>query len=305
MPFGTETVSRRALLAAGASLIAGHAFAGVGQKRRLAMVAGAPSHPAGMHEFNAGVWVLNKVLAGVPGLEVVVHHGGWPKDRGFFDGADGILLYSDGGAGHMALPDENLNTLRRLMAKGVGLMCAHYAVEVPKDRGAEEWRAWIGGCYEHQYSCNPLWAPKFEKFPDHPICRGVQPFAVNDEWYMNMRFRPGMQGITPLLTAAPSDQVRNGPYVWPAGPYSHIQAAKGQAEHLMWCVERPDGGRGVGFTGGHFHRNWGDDNFRKIFCNALCWISKLEIPANGVGSSIQPDDLKQRLDPKPAPKKKQ
>ena len=302
MPHSIRPLSRRSALALAAGLAAAPTFAEDGRKRRLVMVAGAPSHPAGMHEFNAGVWLLNKALAEVPGLETVVHHGGWPKDRNFFDGADGILLYSDGGPGHMALQGENLEVLRRLMAQGVGLMCAHYAVEVPKDRGAEEWRAWIGGCYEKDFSCNPLWEPKFAAFPKHPICNGVQPFAVRDEWYFNMRFRPEMKGVTPLLTATPSDQVRNGPYVWPAGPYQHIQAEKGRAEHLMWCVERPDGGRGVGFTGGHFHRNWGDDNFRKIVANALCWISKVEVPAAGVGSTIAPADLERQLDPKPRPK---
>ena len=55
----------------------------------------------------------------------------------------------------------------------------------------------------------------------------------------------------------------------PKGPYAHIQADKGRAEAMMWAVERPDGGRGFGFTGGHFHDNWGNDDFRKVVLNAL------------------------------------
>ena len=51
----------------------------------------------------------------------------------------------------------------------------------------------------------------------------------------------------------------------------------------MWAVERPDGGRGVGFTGGHFHRNWRDDNFRKVVLNALLWICKVEVPKKHYG----------------------
>jgi hypothetical protein len=66
----------------------------------------------------------------------------------------------------------------------------------------------------------------------------------------------------------------------------------------MWCVERPDGGRGVGFTGGHFHANWGHDEFRKIALNAMLWICKLEVPANGVESSVSEEDLKANLDVK-------
>ena len=33
---------------------------------------------------------------------------------------------------------------------------------------------------------------------------------------------------------------------------------------MMWAVERADGGRGFGFTGGHFHDNWGNDDYRKV-----------------------------------------
>src|SRR3954469_26034395 len=90
--------------------------------------------------------------------------------------------------------------------------------------------------------------------------------------------------FTPILVAKPSDEVRDGPYVYPKGPYKHIQENKGRAEAMMWAAERPDGGRGVGFTGGHVHRNWANDDFRKVVLNALLWICKVEVPADGVVS---------------------
>jgi hypothetical protein len=68
-------------------------------------------------------------------------------------------------------------------------------------------------------------------------------------------------------------------------------------------VERPDGGRGVGFTGGHFHKNWLNDDFRKAVLNALLWICKAEVPRDGVASSVSPADIEQNLDPKGPPKK--
>ena len=113
-----------------------------------------------------------------------------------------------------------------------------------------------------------MWSPEFKEFPKHPIANGVKPFTIRDEWYFNMRFRDDMKGVTPILSAKPSDAVRDGPYVYPKGPYKHIQEAKGRPETMMWAAERADGGRGVGFTGGHFHRNWQDDNFRKVVLNA-------------------------------------
>jgi hypothetical protein len=107
----------------------------------------------------------------------------------------------------------------------------------------------------------------------------------------------------PILVAKPPDAVRNGPYVYPAGPYAHIQAAKGRAETLLWAVERPDGGRGFGFTGGHYHDNWGHDAYRKVVLNALVWLAKLEVPAAGVASHVTAEDLNVNLDPKGRPKR--
>jgi Trehalose utilisation len=266
--------------------------------RKLVMLAGRPSHGPMEHEFAAGLLLLKKCLANVPGLEIEHHRNGWPDSDKAFEGASGIFVYADGGAGHPLLQGNHLSTIGELMSRGVGLLCAHYAVEVPKDRGGKEFQDWIGGYYEHLWSCNPMWSPNFTDLPKHEITRGVKPFTIRDEWYFNMRFRPDMEGITPILSAKPSDAVRDGPYVYPKGPYPHIQQAKGHSETMMWAVERPDGGRGIGFTGGHFHKNWKDDNFRKVVLNAAVWICKLNVLPDGVASSVTAADLKQNLDPK-------
>jgi hypothetical protein len=160
---------------------------------------------------------------------------------------------------------------------------------------------WCGGHYEHQFSVNPMWTPDFKTFPEHPVTRGVKAFALLDEWYFNMRWRPDAKGLTHLLVAKPSDQVRDGPYVYPRGPYKHIQDAKGREETMMWAFERPDGGRGFGFTGGHKHVNWHNDNFRKIVLNALLWIAKADVPPGGVESKVAPEELAQNLDRKDWP----
>jgi hypothetical protein len=292
------TLSRRDFLAATAALSLVPPAVAADKPKKLVMIAGTPSHGPGDHEFNAGVKLLEKCLASVKGLETVVHLSGYPKDDTSLDSADGILCYADGGQGHPLVREKRLDRVGKLMAKGVGLMCGHYGVEVLPDLGGKEFKDWIGGYYEHKWSCNPFWTPQFTEFPKHPICNGVKPFGVRDEWYFNMRFRDDMKGVTPILSAVPSDAVRNGPYVYPQGPYPHIQAAKGRAEAMMWAAERPDGGRGVGFTGGHVHRNWLDDNYRKVVLNALLWICKVDVPANGVESSVSEDDIKANLDPK-------
>jgi hypothetical protein len=291
---GLET--RRSALLTLALLLA--TLAATAADKKLVLIAGKPSHGPGDHEYNAGCALLKKCLDPVPGLRVVVCGGGWPAEVAALEDADAIALYSDGGAGHPFIAGDHLATLGRLLNKGVGLGLMHFAVEVPKDRAGAEFQQWIGGYYEDQFSCNPMWSPDYQKFADHPITRGVPPFSVRDEWYFNMRFRPELAGIAPILLAKPSDAVRDGPYVWPRGPYAHIQANKGRDEYMMWAVERPDGGRGFGWTGGHYHRNWGNEGYRKVVLNALVWLAKLDVPPGGVPSTVSEDDLKQGLDPK-------
>lgn len=266
--------------------------------KKIVLIAGSPSHGPGDHEFRAGSLLLKKCLDQTPGLTATVHANGWPTDASAFDGADAVLIYADGGPGHPGIQAERVKLLDGLVAKGVGIGCAHYGVEVPKGDPGAALHRWIGGHYEHLYSVNPMWTPEFDSFPVHPITRGVKPFAVLDEWYFNMRWRPDQRGLTPILVATPSEKVRGGPYVYPAGPYPHIIEAKGRPETMMWAYERPDGGRGFGFTGGHRHQNWGNENFRKVVLNALLWIAKAEVPAEGVASTVVSDDLAQNLDPK-------
>jgi type 1 glutamine amidotransferase len=268
------------------------------ETKKLVLVAGKQSHGPGDHEFRAGSMLLQKCLANFPGLEVVVVPNGWPEDVKVFDGAAAIVCYADGGGGHPFIVKERHQVIDALAKKGVGLGFMHYGVEVPKDTGGALFLDWIGGYYEAQYSCNPMWSPEYQKFPDHPVTRGVKPFSTLDEWYMSIRFRPEMKGVTSILTAKPSDKVRMGPYVYPKGPYDHVVKASGQDETMMWCAEREGGGRGFGFTGGHKHKNWGDDNHRKVVLNALVWLAKLEVPAGGVESTVTPEDLQQNLDPK-------
>lgn len=282
--------------------------------RKLVMIAGPMSHPPGMHEFKAGSMLLQKRLDVVPGLKTVLITNGWPTkmvggekvdDNTVFEGADAIFIYSDGGGKHPAVQNDRLEVLRALMKKGVSLGFAHYAVEVLADRGGAEWKEWVGGYYENEFSCNPIWDANYTSLPVHAITRGVKPFTTKDEWYFNMRFRDGKTGVKDILVATPSDAVRDGPYVSPRGPYPHIQAAKGKPETMMWAVERADGGRGFGFTGGHFHANWQNDDQRKLLLNALVWLAKLEVPAGGIVSApVSDEELTQNLDDKKAPTSK-
>lgn len=278
------------------------------------LIAGKPSHPPRMHEFNAGVQLLAGCLQGNSAVQVDYVLNGWPKDTEKMEKANAIVFYMDGGARHEAVLEEGnrLKFIQKLVDRGVGIGCMHFAVEIVPDQAGKEFKRWIGGHYEHMFSCNPIWEPTFSSFATHPITNGVQPFTAKDEWYFNMRFVSDIAGnqstvsenmkFTPILVAAPSDEVRHGPYVYPKGPYPHIEGNRGRAEAMMWAVDRPDGGRGFGFTGGHFHDNWANDSFRKVVLNAMLWIAKADVPANGVQSTVSAAQLEANLDPKPTKK---
>lgn len=265
--------------------------------KKIVFIAGKPSHGPGDHEYRAGFLLLQKCLANVSGITSVVYSNDWPTESHALDDAAAIVMFSDGTGRHPALQDDRLQQLGELMKKGVGFGCIHYAVEPVREKGEKEFIDWMGGAFEIFWSVNPFWTADFKQLPQHPVTRGVQPFSINDEWYFNMRFRPNMEGVTPILTAvAPPDTMSR-----PDGDHSGNPAVRKLVEqqvpqHVMWVAERPDGGRGFGFTGGHRHTNWGNEDFRKVVLNAIVWIAKADVPENGVASTVTPDDLKQNLD---------
>jgi hypothetical protein len=300
------------LLLLSSLLVLGSGLSATADDKRIVLVAGKPSHGPGDHEFRAGCLLLQKCLSGTPGVKVEVYTNGWPSDEAVFNGASAVVIYADGGAGHPAIQGDRMKVIDGLVQKGVGIGCMHYAVEVPKGEAGQAMSRWIGGYYEHLYSVNPMWVPEYKSFREHPVTRGVEPFGVLDEWYFNMRWpseantdasmdgavRRAPVGVTPILVATPSDKVRKGPYVYPPGPYDHIVAASGRTETMMWMLERPDGGRGFGFTGGHKHVNWANNSYRKVVLNALLWVAKVEVPSGGVPSTVRPEELALNLDPK-------
>jgi len=272
------------------------------QKKKVVFVAGGPSHGYGDHEHFAGSTILAQALnASSLGIEAVVHKNGWPKDNAAFDGASAVVIYCDGAGGHLAI--KRLAFVDELAKKGVGLGCLHFAVEVPKGEVGDKFLDWIGGYFELDWSVNPHWKAEFKTFPDHPVARGVKPFSIRDEWYYNMRFRKEMQGVTPILTAVPPDSTRKGKDSGRGGNET-VRSRLGQPEHVMWVADRPDGGRGFGFTGGHVHWNWGDDNFRKVVLNAVAWIAKVDVPADGVPSKTPTQEELEANQDDPKPPKK-
>jgi len=279
--------------------------------KKIVLIAGRPSHPPGAHEHRAGCLLFQKCLAGFPGVKVFVYDGGWPTkqvdgkavdDNSVLEDADAIIVYSDGGANHPALARDHLDVIGRQVKRGTGFGCIHYAVEPVKDKGQVEFLEWIGGAFEVDWSVNPHWDGNFKQLPMHAVTRGVKPFTTRDEWYFNMRFRAGMKGVTPILSDVPPASTmsrKDGPHE--GNPAVREQVAKGLPQHVMWVAENANGSRGFGFTGGHFHASWQKDDQRKLVLNAIVWLAKVDVPKDGVSSSVTAAEIAANLDPKPAP----
>jgi len=248
---------------------------------------GPGGHPPGTHEYELTARLLQRALAdaSVP-AKVDIYFDGWPRDAGALDTADTIVVISDGAdrnpLDHPLLVGDRLNELKQQMDRGCGLVAIHWTTFVPNDRGGPEFLEWIGGYFDYQSGKGERpWFSKIQTAetrtrpasPEHPISRGLTPFDLREEYYYNIRFREKDPRLVPILaTPIPGEAAE---------------------QVVAWAVERKaqgkhPAGRGFGFTGGHFFENWGVENFRRMVLNAILWTAHLEVPAQGVHTTVAP-----------------
>ena len=267
------------------------------QGKKIVLVAGSKSHGPGDHEFFAGTAILMNLLKQTPGVWPVMVRNGWPKDEKIFDGADAILFYMDGRGGHPVVQKDRLKLLQKSIDKSVGWVNLHYAVDY-EPRHGDTVVGWMGGYYDPRISTNPHWDANIRTLPKHPITNGVKPFTIRDEWYFNMHWVGDVtdvaeaKGVTPILQALPPDNSRGT---------ADAKKFLGRIETVAWAYERKDGGRAFGFTGGHNHHNWADENFRRTVVNAILWSAKVDVPAGGAKVDFDVIDLNRNLDQKGKP----
>ena len=120
--------------------------------KKIVFIAGTKSHGYGGHEHNAGCLLLADRLeaaAAADDLPVVttVYQNGWPQDPTALDNADTVVVYCDGADQHFL--HEQGEAFEGIMHRGVGLVCIHFGVEVPKGLSGQRFLNWIGGYFEH------------------------------------------------------------------------------------------------------------------------------------------------------------
>ena len=268
--------------------------------KKIVFISGKPSHGPMEHEHRAGNMILANAL-NVSDLHVkavLVPHYGYPKDPSILSDAATVVLFCTGHRGHLL--GAHLDEFDALMKKGTGVVMIHWSTEAEKGKAGEKFLEWMGGFCDLDWSVNPHWTPTFSQFPQHPISSGVRPFSLRDEWYYHMRFVDGLNGVTPILSDHPGPETLTRPDGPRSGnPDVRRAVAAGEKQHVAWAYERPDGGRGFGFTGAHEHKNWRHDDFRRIVLNAILWTAHVEVPKDGFPSKTPTDaEIKANLDDK-------
>src|SRR5688572_21243117 len=232
---------------------------------KVAFIAGRKSHGPGEHDYKKALELLARQLQRkVEFVDTKVHYDGWPTEQETLADADTIVLYCDGSdrdiQAYPLLLGERLRFLGQQMKRGAGLVCIHYSVFVPGQKAGKEFLDWIGGYFDYESGDTPnKWYSKIETreyhvypaTPAHPILTGIAPFTTKEEFYFKMRFPEDKKNITPLITFDPEK--------------------KDWEKVVGWAIDRPDGGRGFAYTGGHFFKNFEDQNVQQLLLNAVLW----------------------------------
>ena len=266
---------------------------GMAAPPRILFLAGGNSHAWGQHKHLAGSELLCESLKEGAEVEAEVITA-WP-DAAALEKADALVIYADGWHAHPA--NDKLAELEAFMNAGKGLVALHWATGIQaanpesKEQGSDPrrvaWRALMGADFEAYHSISTFWQAKFETASDHPVMRGVQPFSLYDECYFHLRECGHDHGkVQPLFPVSPARElVEPGLTPYRGNDQARAALAEGKApQYVAWCFPRPAGGRAFGFTGGHFHWSWANDQARKMVLNGILWSAGAAVPGKGVTS---------------------
>ena len=265
-------------------LAGGAAADSAAAETRVLIVVGPSTHPPGTHEVAAGGRLLKYCLenmANVPGVQAEVVYE-WPSDPAVLEGVATVVFIGDIFP-PMRLPDSQaiLARLDAMMRRGCGIVCVHYATGLRAqdvgENGEHPLLGWMGGYFatgcKHHKSVARMFsqATITPAAPEHPISRGWREFTFDDEPYIQNYFGPDGSQLAPGVTAVATSLLP------PEAP---------QREIVAWCVQRLDGGRGLGVVMPHYLRNWKLDDLRRLILNGIVWTAKMEVPAEGVQTSL-------------------
>lgn len=237
------------------------------ETKRIVLIGHAPDHPYRTHCYLPDCELLAKCLRQNGDIEAIVSNG-WPTDPAVLEGVDGIVLHVQQG-GNVIFHPACREKAAELLKQGVGLTAIHWSTGASVDEIGDRYQAAMGGLFNPEFSQYTVEESTMRRAaPDHPVSRGWQNYPLREEFYINLRFLPG---IVPIMVAK----------------------VRGEDFPIGWVYERPDseGGRSFGFVGGHFHDNFAVPEFRRGLVNGILWTSHVDVPAAGAQCDITPADM--------------
>jgi type 1 glutamine amidotransferase len=242
-------------------------------KRLLLLGQGSDGHPHATHEYFSGLKIVKKCLDRVKGLDAVLVEADEPFRAGpdLIDKADGVVLFLAEGAKWLQQDEARLAAFERLATRGGALAGLHWGTGCRDARYVEKYVNLFGACHggpDRKYAV--VTATTEIAAGRHPIMTGVAPIMLEDEFYYRLKFAKPDGSVLPLLRVP----------------------IEGEPHTVAWAWERPDKGRSFGFTGLHFHRNWGEAAYRRMVAQGIVWTLKLPVPADGFDVEIAEEDLK-------------
>lgn len=255
--------------------------------KKIVLIAGKKSHGPGEHEYLKSVRLLKTMLdraSNLKGISTEVYGDGWPSDPSVLDKADVIFMYADGSDFNLSqdplFADNHWSLIEKQMKRGCGLVVMHYSTFAPATY-SQAFLHWVGGYFDYESgkpgaTGNQAWYSAITtetaqlKPSTHPIAQGIMPFQIHEELYYKIHFQAHDSRLKPVLTAK-------------------LKGSE-QSQTVAWALQRKEGGRSFGFTGGHYYANWKEPNFRKLLLNALVWTANVPVPVTGVESSFYTDE---------------
>lgn len=271
-------------LALSLCLLVSAVSASAAETAHVLIVVGPSKHPPGSHEVAAGGRVLKHCLEQLSEVNVDLVYE-WPNEELRRQASTVVFLGDTFPANRFPNPEQNLADLSKMMERGCGIVCIHYATgllgqDVAKD-GSHPLLMWMGGYFAnrscpHHESIARIYpeATITPAAPEHPVCRGWKEFTLNDEPYINNYFGPDDNRPAPNVTILATSMLP------PGDP---------KPEAVAWCIDRPDRGRGFGIVMPHFFKNWKQDDLRTFILNGIVWTANTaneEIPRTGVETTL-------------------
>jgi len=110
------------------------------------------------------------------------------------------------------------------------------------------------------------------------------PYTIFDEIYYRMSY---VDGIDPIVVVEEAHEEPHFRTDLEKARYERdrtkISNFRNELERtVFWGFEREGGGRSVGTTMGHIHKNfWTTEGVRKQMVNSVAWAAQIEVPEDG------------------------